>query len=64
MTNRVLFDQMHVSVFVPRGIEKRQSDPIGRKLKSGRFQAELQRAIRSLFDRDPVLRSTDVTISR
>ena len=64
MTKRVLFDQMHVSVFVPRRIEKRQSDQIGRKLKSRRFRAELRGAIRSVFDRYAVLRKTQVTISR
>jgi len=55
---------MHVSVFVPRRIEKRQSDQIGRKLKSRRFRAELRGAIRSVFDRYAVLRKTQVTISR
>jgi hypothetical protein len=64
VANYVLIDVLYVSVFVPRGIENKESDQINRTLHSRRFQTELMRTIRSVFRRYRLLGTARVTVRR
>lgn len=64
MSERILLDQMLISVNAPKNMSAEQSGAIVRTLRSRRFQAGLAQAVKQFFRRHPTLRALSVVISR
>lgn len=64
MAKSILMEEFHVSVWVPRGLEKSAYAAIRRTLIAARFRAELQRAVRGVAGRRPSLRLARFVLTR
>jgi hypothetical protein len=64
MPKGILMDELHVSVSAPRGLPSTAYGAIHRALHARRFRAELRRAVRAVFRRQPSLRQVMVVVSR
>jgi hypothetical protein len=64
MPKRVLIEEFHVSVFVPRGLSEVECISVRRTLNGKRFRADLRRVIQTVVRRHPSLKKVHVTITR
>ncbi len=67
MSDLILREEFHVSVFVPENGDEPDDDnddPIGRVLDSPAFQTQLLQAIRHVFQQQPALTDVVVRLSR
>jgi hypothetical protein len=64
MPRRVVIEEFHLTVLVPRDLSDAESDAIRRTLADAAFEAQLLRAVRRVFRRHPSLNSTRVRLSR
>lgn len=64
MPRMILFDEFHVGVYAPRGLEEPACAAIERILNSRRFQRDLDRALRAVLRRHPALRKVRLRLSR
>jgi hypothetical protein len=64
MVKSVLFDQIHVTVYILLGLPPADYDKLRRTLNGRRFLGRLRRAVQIVFRRDPVLSGVRLTFSR
>jgi hypothetical protein len=64
MAKMILFEEFHVSVFLPAALPKTAFASARRTLNGKRFQTRLRDAIADLFRRHLALKSVKFTISR
>ena len=64
MAKRLLMEEYHLTVFVPRGLREPQYRAIRRALDSRRFRTELGRAVRQAFRRYAALQQVRIQLSR
>ena len=64
MAPYVLFDEFHLTVFVPQGLPEAEGDAISRTLDSARFQVRLLRAVRTVCRKSRSLRKARVRLKR
>jgi hypothetical protein len=64
MARIILFDAFHLTVYAPRGLPDPAYVSIRRTLDDRRFQADLRRAVRSVFRRYPALAQARVRVTR
>jgi len=64
MPKRILLEEFHFSVFVPRGLPERQYLVIRRVLNSAHFQARLRRHLRGFCRHYRSLRPIQITLTR
>jgi hypothetical protein len=57
-------EEWHLTFFAPPGLDETTYDAISRALDEARFRAELRRAVRVIFRRQPPLRQVRVRLSR
>ena len=64
MTERILLDQLLITINVPKNLPAEDSGAIVRTLRSRRFQAAFERAVKQFVSRYPALRLVNLFISR
>jgi len=64
MMKTVLFDEIHVSLFVPAGLSSKQSLAIRRITSSKEFDQKLAQAIKQVLEFYPVTKEVTITLSR
>jgi hypothetical protein len=64
MSKRILFEEFHLSVFVPHGLPEAECATIRRTLNGKRFRADLGRALQRVVRRHACLKNVHVTITR
>jgi hypothetical protein len=64
VSKRILFDEFHLGVFVPRGLGDAEVDAIRQVLNDPAFQAHLRRLIRDMIRQYPTLSPVRVRLSR
>jgi hypothetical protein len=64
MAQFILFDEVRLRVFVPRGLPDTEADATSRALDSVRFRVRLLRAVRRVFRRFRSLRRARVRLKR
>ena len=64
MAKAVLIDELHVSLFVPRGLPEEEDAAATRTLKGKRFLAALRQAVLKVVRGHAALAKVQVTISR
>jgi hypothetical protein len=63
MSDQVLFEEFHLSVFVSKDLTEQQSKAMRRALDSRKFRRRLRRVIRRLFAIRPALRPAVIKVS-
>lgn len=63
MDQHVLFDELHLTILVPTGLDDSACDAIRRILDSRTFRTELRRVVRQLFRQYPDLDVVRLRIS-
>lgn len=64
MARFVLFDELHLSITVPRDLPESACAAIQRRLHARSFQTQLRQVIRDLIQRHPPLRPVQLRVSR
>lgn len=64
MAPRILIEEFHLTVFVPRGLCAVESRAIRRALDSRQLHTDLGRAVRQVFHRYPALQRVRIQLSR
>ena len=64
MAKTILFEEFHVTIFVPAALPKTTIAAARRTLTSKRFQTRLRDAIDTIFRRHSALKFVKFTISR
>ena len=64
MAKAILMDEIHVTLFAPRGLREEEYDVIHRTLTDRRFRGDLGRTVGEVVRRYPVLRIIRVTVTR
>ena len=64
MTRFILFDELHLTITVPRNLPESACAFIRRRLRSRSFQTQLMQVIRDLIQRHPPLRPVRPRVSR
>lgn len=64
MPKRVLIEEYHLSVLVPRRLPEAEADAIRSTLMDPTFEARLLRAVRRVFRREVSLAKAKVRLSR
>jgi hypothetical protein len=64
MAQTILLDEFHLNVRAPRGLPEAEYQAMRRALDEPRFQAELRRAVRTVFRRHPALGKVRLALSR
>lgn len=59
----VMMDQLHVTVYLRRGLPENVYAGVRRTLRSKRFAADLHRGVREVFRKYPALKQTRFTIT-
>ena len=63
MPKRILLDQFHLSVYVPRRLAPGESEAMSRTLNGVRFRTRLRRAVPAVIRRERSLRSATFTLT-
>ena len=64
MSKRVVIEEYHVTVLVPRRLPEAEADAVRRTLTDPTFERRLRRAVRKAFRREPSLDKAKVRLSR
>jgi hypothetical protein len=64
MAQPILVDEFHVSLFMPRELDRQEDEAIRRTLHRPRFGLELGKSLRAVVRRHRSLRKVRVSISR
>jgi hypothetical protein len=64
MATRVLFDEIHVEITIPRALAGRELTAVRRALRSRAFLPRLRRALGPVFAAVPVLAAVRVRVTR
>ena len=64
MPDRLVIEQFHLTVFVPRGLPPDECRAVRRALAGRGFAGRLRRAAEAVAARDPSLRRTTIEVSR
>jgi hypothetical protein len=64
MADRIVIDEFHLTLEVPRGLPDSESEAIRRTLDSARFQVRLRRAAQRVCGRQRSLVKVRVQLSR
>jgi len=64
MAKAILFEEYHLTVYVPHGMPKTRYVAIRRTLTTPRFLVELRRALLDVARRHPTLRNVKLAITR
>jgi hypothetical protein len=64
MAKAILMDEIHVTLFAPRGLRKQEYDAIRGILTERCFRGDLRRTVGDVVRRYPVLRIIRVTVTR
>ena len=64
MTKMLLMDDIHVSVYAPRGLPDPEASAIYRTLKLARFRRQLRQAVVAMVRRYSALRKVHIVVSR
>jgi hypothetical protein len=63
MSRDLLIEELHISVYVPRGLPEAEYEAIRQTLDDARFQARLRRAVRHVVRQYPSLRQAWLRLS-
>lgn len=64
MSKRIVIEEYHLTVLVPRGLPEVEADSIRRTLTDPVFEKRLHRSVRRVFRREASLGKTQVRLSR
>jgi hypothetical protein len=64
MSKRVVIEEWHITVLIPRKLAELEADAIRRTLTDPTFERRLLRAVRRVFRREASLEKTKVRLSR
>ncbi len=64
MAKAILFEEYHLTIYVPHGMPKTRYVAIRRTLNTLRFLAELRRALFDVVRHHPTLRNVKLAITR
>ena len=64
MAKAILMDEIHLTVFAPRGLREEEYDAIRRILTDRCFRGDLRRTVGEVVRRYPVLRMIRVSVTR
>jgi hypothetical protein len=64
MSRNIVLDELHLTVFVPRGLSDAMCNAALKALQGRRFLVALRQAIRDVFRCHPPLSSARVTVTR
>ena len=63
MPKRILFDQLHVNLFVTKRLPPHESEAMSRLVNGVRFRGRLRQAVRAVFHREPSLRRLTISLT-
>jgi hypothetical protein len=63
MPRRILFDQLHINVYVAKWLPAGESKALSRDLNGSQFQTRLRQAVRAVFRRERSLRRLTVSLT-
>lgn len=64
MVRHILIDEIHVAVWIRRGLRPKEYGAVCRTLKRATFQVAIRKALRSVFSRYRSLTKVQVDVSR
>jgi hypothetical protein len=64
MAKAILMDEIHVTLFAPRGLRGEEYDAIHRTLTDRRFRGDPRRTVGEVVRRYPSVRMIRVTVTR
>jgi hypothetical protein len=63
MAKQILFDELHVTIFVPSGLGDRAIGKIRKTLAAGSLRSALRRALRDFILRHPELKPARIAVT-
>ena len=64
MAKAIVMDEIHLTVFAPRGLREEEYDAIHRALTDRRFRGDLRRTVEEVVRRYPALAKVRVAVTR